>query len=71
MYRQIKRDLYWNQVRQICLTIIQSQKKDDDRSVNEVLNKIIEKNGVQVDKNVTLQEKTKTILSIAEKIIGS
>jgi hypothetical protein len=71
MYRQIKRDLYWNQVRQICLTIIQSQKKEDDPSVNELMDKIIEKNGVQVDKSITLQEKTYAILSIAEKKIGS
>lgn len=71
MYRQIKRDLYWNQVRQICLSVIQSYNKENESALNDISDKIIDKNGLQVDKSGSLQDKTKAILSIAEKLIGS
>ena len=71
MYRLIKRDVYWNQIRQVCLAIIQDQKIDDDRNLNDAFDKIIDKNGAQVDKNSPLHDKIKNILSIAEKKIGS
>jgi hypothetical protein len=71
MHRLIKRDLYWTHVRQICIAIIQDQKIDDDYILNDAFDKIIDKNGAQIDKNSSLYEKMKTILSIAEKKIGS
>lgn len=71
MYRLIKRDVYWNQIRQVCLAIIQGQKIDDDRKLNDAFDKIIDKNGAQVDKNSPLCDKIKIILTIAEKKIGS
>lgn len=71
MYRQIKRDLYWNQVRQMCLSVIQSRNKDNECALNDISDKIIDKNGLDVNKTDSLQEKTKAILSIAEKKIGS
>jgi hypothetical protein len=71
MYRQIKRDLYWNQVRQICLSVIQNQKTENNTAINDILDKIIDKNDVKVDKSVSLEDKTKAILSMAEKTIGS
>ena len=71
MYRLIKRDLYWTHVRQICIAIIQDQKIDDEHVLNDTFDKIIDKNGAQIDKNSSLYEKMKIILSIAEKKIGS
>lgn len=71
MYRQIKRDLYWNQVRQICLSVIQSYNKENESALNDISDKIIDKNGLQIEKSLTLQDKTKAILSIAEKRIGT
>lgn len=64
MYRLIKRDVYWNQIRQVCLAIMQSQKIDDDRNLNDAFDKII-------DKNSPLCDKINIILTIAEKKIGS
>jgi hypothetical protein len=71
MYRQIKRDLYWNQVRQLCLTLIKSYNKENESALNDISDKIIDKNGLDVDKSGSLHEKTKAILSIAEKRIGT
>jgi len=71
MHRIIKRDLYWTHVRQICIAIIQDQKMDDEHILNDAFDKIIDKNGAQVDKPSSLYEKIKIILSIAEKKIGS
>jgi len=71
MYRQIKRDLYWNQVRQLCLTLIKSYNKENESELNDISDKIIDKNGLQVDKSGSLQDKTKAILSIAERRIGT
>lgn len=71
MHRLIKRDLYWTHVRQICIAIIQDQKIDDEHILNDTFDKIIDKNGAQMDKNSSLYEKMKIILSIAEKKIGS
>lgn len=71
MYRQIKRDLYWNQVRQMCLSIIQRRRKENDPTMNDISDNIIDKNGLDVDKSDSFKEKTKAILSIAEKKIGS
>lgn len=71
MHRLIKRDLYWTHVRQICIAIIQDQKIDDEHVLNDTFDKIIDKNGAQIDKNSSLYEKMKIILSIAEKKIGS
>jgi hypothetical protein len=39
--------------------------------LNDAFDKIIDKNGAQIDKNTSLYEKMKIILSIAEKKIGS
>ena len=69
MYRLIKRDVYWNHIRQVCVAIMQGQKIEDERTLNDAFDKIIDKNGVQVNKNSSLFEKIKIILSIAEKKI--
>jgi hypothetical protein len=44
---------------------------DDEHILNDAFDKIIDKNGAQVDKPSSLYEKIKIILSIAEKKIGS
>jgi hypothetical protein len=48
---------------------MQGQKIEDERTLNDAFDKIIDKNGVQVNKNSSLFEKIKIILSIAEKKI--
>jgi hypothetical protein len=70
MYRLIKRDVYWNHVREVCVAIIQGQKIEDERALNDAFDKIIDKNGLQVNKNSSLFEKIKIILTISEKKIG-
>jgi hypothetical protein len=70
MHRQIKRDIYWNQIRQICISIIQNQPVEQDSALTAALDKIIDVNGIKIEKTASFTDKTKILLSIAEKKVG-
>jgi len=69
MFRLIKRDVYWCKVREICLSVLQNGKIEDETMMNEAMDKIIDKLNIEIKKDELLYDKIKRVLSIAEKRI--